>query len=757
TWVIDPVVGVFKTAGSWLWSRGSALVSGFKSGVISGSKGIASWIMRNVVSPSVGVFVKAGSWLFSKGSALISGLKSGIVSGIKGIGSWIKKWVIDPVVGAVKSFFGIHSPSTVFAEIGGYLVSGLFKGLAATSGTAIAKKVFGDMPSALGSIVKKGIVSVSSLPGKAMSALGSLGGKLGGFFKDLFGGGGGGGVGPLGAAVSRWTPQVAQVLSMLGVPATAIGPVLKRIQMESGGNANAINLWDSNAKAGHPSQGLMQTIPSTFNAYAGPFRGRGITDPLANIYAGVNYAMHTYGKSWLSVMTRPGGYAKGTKGGAAPGWAWVGEKGPELINLKGGETILSHQDSVAAAQANGIKLPGYASGTVANAQAKVNQRRAELERAQERHYGVQAAKTRLAAAKEELANAKRRTRTDIANYIANGLRTTLTTGSAATIAAAIKSLNSRLQNAGANSMVPGNLKTSAKLQSLATQKASVAAQIAAAKQFAADQTTNIQDFLGISGTSATSIGALIQQMRDQQKTTGDFAGLSTSLKARGASKDLIAQLAAAGPGSQLATILGGSDVSNADINELNKLMASGNKLATNFGLVMADTMYDAGAQAGKGFLTGLQAQQAALQKQMELLADALIKSVKAKLKIKSPSGVFRDQVGKMVALGTAAGIDAHTPHVVTSAQRMADAAAGVSTQRVVIPRGVGSVAAEQAAAVRELAAVVQGANAGGGGQFVGELTLDSGELLGVIRGTVRPMIKAGLSDAAFRAKVGRQP
>ncbi|MFI5793815.1 phage tail tape measure protein [Streptomyces sp. NPDC051677] len=347
TWIIDPVVGAFKTSGSWLWARGSALVSGFKNGIVAGAKFLGTWVIKNVVNPSVGAFAKAGSWLLDKGGALISGLKSGIVSGIKGIGSWIKSNIIDPVVNAVKNFFGIHSPSTVFAEIGGHLVGGLFKGLATTNGTDIAKKVFGDMPSALGSIVKKGIVSVAGLPGKALNALGSLGGKLGGFFKGLFGGGDGGSVGK---GVQRWAPLVSQVLSMLGAPATAIGPVLKRINTESGGNPNAINNWDINAKNGDPSRGLMQTIGSTFAAYAGPFLKRGIYDPLASIYAGINYAMHRYGANWINVMTRPGGYAKGTMS-AAPGLAWVGEKGPELMNLKGGESILSHRKSMAAVAA----------------------------------------------------------------------------------------------------------------------------------------------------------------------------------------------------------------------------------------------------------------------------------------------------------------------------------------------------------------------------------------------------------------------
>ncbi|SHI68543.1 phage tail tape measure protein [Streptomyces sp. 3214.6] len=749
TWIIDPVVGAFKTSGSWLWARGAALVSGFKSGIIAGAKGIGGWALRNVIMPSVNVFLKAGTWLVGKGSALISGLKSGIVSGIKGIGSWIKSNIIDPVVNAVKSFFGIHSPSTVFAEIGGHLVGGLFKGLATTNGTDIAKKVFGDMPSALGSIVKKGIVSVAGLPGKALNALGSLGGKLGGFFKGLFGGGDGGSVGK---GVQRWAPLVSQVLSMLGAPATALGPVLKRINTESGGNPNAINNWDINAKRGDPSRGLMQTIGATFSAYAGPFLQRGIYDPLASIYAGINYAMHRYGANWINVMTRPGGYAKGTKGGLAPigQTAWVGEKGAELMQVTPkGTRILSHKDSVAYAKTNGIKVPGYASGTVANAQARVNQRQAELERAKERHYGIQAAKTRLAAAKQELANAKRRTTTDVANYIANGLKKTLTTGTAAAINSAIKSLNNRLQNAGANSMVAGNLKTSAKLQALATSKASIGAQIATAKQFAVDQASNITDFLGISGTTATSVDALIQQMKDQQKTASDFASLTASLKARGASKDLLTQLAAAGPGSQLASILGEGDVSNTVITQLNNLVASGNRLATNFGRAMADTMYDAGAQAGKGFLTGLQAQQVALQKQMESLADALVTSVKKKLKIKSPSGVFRDQVGKMVALGTAAGIDAHVPHVVATAQRMADAAAGVSTRPVVIPSPAAG-AARHATGSGDQQVVINAR------VFIGDR-----EITDIVRVEAEPVARkaaqAAVDKAAYRAKVGRQP
>ena len=145
--------------------------------------------------------------------------------------------------------------------------------------------------------------------------------------------------GAVGGGVEQWRPQVLTVLKMLGQPASWADTVLRRMNQESGGNPNAINNWDINAKNGVPSQGLMQTIPPTFAAYAGPFASRPITDPLANIYAGCNYAIHRYGS--LAGMNRPGGYALGgivptlyDKGGVLnPGRTFVENRTrqPELV------------------------------------------------------------------------------------------------------------------------------------------------------------------------------------------------------------------------------------------------------------------------------------------------------------------------------------------------------------------------------------------------------------------------------------------
>lgn len=103
----------------------------------------------------------------------------------------------------------------------------------------------------------------------------------------------GGSVG--GAGVTRWASLVASVLGELGQSPALTNWVLKLIQHESGGNPGAANNWDINARRGDPSRGLMQTIGSTFAAYAGPYRSAGIFDPRANIYAGLNYGISRYG------------------------------------------------------------------------------------------------------------------------------------------------------------------------------------------------------------------------------------------------------------------------------------------------------------------------------------------------------------------------------------------------------------------------------------------------------------------------------
>lgn len=97
-----------------------------------------------------------------------------------------------------------------------------------------------------------------------------------------------------------WIRQAIKLTPHTGM---ALAPGIRNMIMhESGGRPNAINNWDSNAAAGTPSIGLMQTIAPTFNAYA--LKGhRNIYNPVDNIIAGLRYALSRYGHG----MVRAGG------------------------------------------------------------------------------------------------------------------------------------------------------------------------------------------------------------------------------------------------------------------------------------------------------------------------------------------------------------------------------------------------------------------------------------------------------------------
>jgi hypothetical protein len=98
---------------------------------------------------------------------------------------------------------------------------------------------------------------------------------------------------------------IAEALQILDLPQSFAPSVKKIIMKESGGNPRAINNWDSNARRGTPSQGLMQTIPSTYRAYVhAELRDRPITDPVANITAGVRYMIAKYGIDTLEAGGR---------------------------------------------------------------------------------------------------------------------------------------------------------------------------------------------------------------------------------------------------------------------------------------------------------------------------------------------------------------------------------------------------------------------------------------------------------------------
>ncbi|MFH9983582.1 transglycosylase SLT domain-containing protein [Streptomyces sp. NPDC017179] len=91
-----------------------------------------------------------------------------------------------------------------------------------------------------------------------------------------------------------WIRQSLAIMKAKGIPGSYEG-LHRNIMRESGGNPNAQNNWDVNARKGTPSKGLLQVISPTFKAYHVAGTAHSLTDPVANITAAANYAAHRYG------------------------------------------------------------------------------------------------------------------------------------------------------------------------------------------------------------------------------------------------------------------------------------------------------------------------------------------------------------------------------------------------------------------------------------------------------------------------------
>ncbi|WP_461217035.1 phage tail protein [Lactococcus cremoris] len=126
--VINGVIEVLKPLFTWFWEKflqpigkwaGKNLIDGLQ-GVADVLNGLGDWLAKNKD------FLQSA---IKMGTDLIDGLLKGIGDSVKNIGAWLQENLVDPIVNGVKSLFGIHSPSTVFAEIGNFLIQGLLNGI----------------------------------------------------------------------------------------------------------------------------------------------------------------------------------------------------------------------------------------------------------------------------------------------------------------------------------------------------------------------------------------------------------------------------------------------------------------------------------------------------------------------------------------------------------------------------------------------------------------------------------------------------
>jgi hypothetical protein len=134
------------------------------------------------------------------------------------------------------------------------------------------------------------------------------------------------------------------------------------------------------------------------------------------------------------------------------------------------------------------------------------------------------------------------------------------------------------------------------------------------------------------------------------------------LAKRGLNKSLLRQILNMGPeqGYAYASALVGAD--KVTFKQINSLQSQIDKSAKGLGRLGADALYDSGKNASKGFLTGLQSQQKAIEDFMVKIAKGMQAAIKKALGIKSPSTVMA-AIGAHSTEGLARGLVAGLPAV----------------------------------------------------------------------------------------------
>lgn len=258
-----PYQQVMTASPTW----GSGTVNGFATGQNATSVGTSQYVDQHIKQPFLQAKQESPGW----GSGMMDAFNSGMRSKASEVTQAAKE-MAKKVEQAFREELDIHSPSRVMMSLGKFASIGVVKGL-----DSVDVKKF------------------------AENQAGSL---IGAFS----------GMGASGLSVQQW---LMAALMATGTSMNWLPGLMTIAQHESNGNPRAINLWDSNAKKGTPSKGLMQTIGPTFNSN----KGKGMNDiwnPIHNAVAAINYIKGRYGTVFntpgLRSMRRGGpykGYANG--------------------------------------------------------------------------------------------------------------------------------------------------------------------------------------------------------------------------------------------------------------------------------------------------------------------------------------------------------------------------------------------------------------------------------------------------------------
>ena len=155
----------------------------------------------------------------------------------------------------------------------------------------------------------------------------------------------------------------------------------------------------------------------------------------------------------------------------------------------------------------------------------------------------------------------------------------------------------------------------------------------------ADRVMGSFDLAGFAKAGKASFAAINAGLQTALDKAKRYNTLLTGLK--GVPADVVALIGQMGVDEGIAIAEAFANASAVDRAEFVKNWQALAKTSTQVGQTVADKMYKVGIDAQKGLIAGLQSQDKALVKAADKLVASLVKAVKKKLGIKSPSRVFR--------------------------------------------------------------------------------------------------------------------
>lgn len=216
-----------------------------------------------------------------------------------------------------------------------------------------------------------------------------------------------------------------------------------------------------------------------------------------------------------------------------------------------------------------------------------------------------------------------------------------------------------------------------KLQTLAANREEILKKIEDAKNYALEIESKTLSSATLSsldfgeGKKPTAAG-ISAGLSAKLATIKKFSAALKKLTSKGLSKSILQQIVEMGPEDGLAYAQALLDAGVGTISQINSSQKQIEAAAKSLGKYTADLFYDSGKQAGKGFLTGLQAQKKAILAAADDIAKSVVKKIKDALKIKSPSKVLHG-LGAFTGQGFVGGLLSTVGMAESASERLAGA------------------------------------------------------------------------------------